>query len=106
MSIQVLRWHPLPNATGIMLGFLDLELPSGIVINAAKLMRGPNGTHWIAMPSVRRLDKEGRPVLGEEGKPLFDQIVGFRDHEVRDRFRDQALEAIRRAYPEALGGLL
>src|SRR5262249_24131861 len=102
-AVKILRWNPVPNAAGTMLGSLDVELPSGLVINAAKLMSGPNGQYWVATPSVRRRDKDDQPVTGEDGKPLYDQIVGFRDRSARDRFRDQVLDALRRVHPEAFG---
>lgn len=101
-AIKVLRWHPLPNSGGPMLGYMDLELPSGLVINGCKLMLAPGGVRWIAPPSVRRVDKDGQSLIGEDGKPRYDQIVDFRDRQARDRFRDLALAALRDAHPEAL----
>jgi hypothetical protein len=43
------RTQPSPHD----LGYLDAELPSGMILNGRKLMRGPTGEHWIAWLTVR-----------------------------------------------------
>jgi len=101
--MKILKFTPVSSA-GTALAFLSIETPSGIVINDAKLMRGPNGDHWLAMPSQKRLDRDGKPVIGQSGKTLYTEFVGFRDRSVRDRFTTAAVEAVRREHPEALDG--
>jgi single-stranded DNA-binding protein len=60
------------------------------------------GGFWIAMPSQKRLDCDGNPVTGDNGKPVYSEFVGFRDRGVRDRFNSEVIEAVRREHPEAL----
>jgi hypothetical protein len=54
-----------------MLGFIDAELPSGMIVRSMKLMVGPKGRRWVAMPDEKRLDPEGRPVIAPSGKPVM-----------------------------------
>jgi DNA-binding cell septation regulator SpoVG len=85
-----------------MLGFLSIELPSGLIINDAKLMVGPNGRLWIALPSERQVDGDGNRRLDANGKQIWSPVVDFRDRAARDRFQDQVLAALRRQHPDAL----
>jgi hypothetical protein len=44
---------------------------------------------------------DDQPVL-EDGKPLWDPVLEFRDRPTRDRFNDLVLSALRAEYPELL----
>jgi DNA-binding cell septation regulator SpoVG len=99
-EIKILRFLALSG--GATLGFFDIELSSGLVIRDCKLMPGKNGGVWIAMPAVKQLDRDGNPILAPNGKPLWREIVSFRDRTVRDRFTKSVLDAIRRQHPEAV----
>jgi DNA-binding cell septation regulator SpoVG len=37
-----------------MVGFLSVELPSGLIIRNLRLMVGPQGSRWLAMPAQQR----------------------------------------------------
>jgi hypothetical protein len=73
---KILSWKPFRNTAGTLFGFLDAELPSGIIIN-------------------------GMPVLGPKGKPVWNSYIEFRDREVRTKFQDTVLEMLRRQHPDA-----
>src|SRR5262245_3947920 len=66
---KILKWIEHRNAAGTVLGYLSVELPSGLIINDLKLMVGPKGKRWVSMPSVMQTDKEGNPIVGSNGKP-------------------------------------
>jgi hypothetical protein len=87
-----------------MLGFLDVQLPSGMIINGCKLMGGANGKHWIALPAQPQTGRDGSAKLDVGGKPIWAQIVDFADRAAADRFRELVLGALRRQHPEALHG--
>jgi len=70
-AAKVRRWQPFRNEARTMLGFLSVELPSGLVINDAKLMVGPHGPHWIALPATKQLDKDGNPKLDVNGRQVW-----------------------------------
>ena len=40
-----------------------VELPSGLGIHDIKLMVGPAGRRWLAMPSQKQLDHDGDTLL-------------------------------------------
>jgi hypothetical protein len=66
-----------------------------------KLMVGPKGRHWIAMPAVKRLNEDGTPRLSPQGKAVWDPITEFRDRVTAARFGDMVLAALQAAHPEA-----
>jgi DNA-binding cell septation regulator SpoVG len=99
-TIKISKWTPFRNPAGTMLGFLSVELPSGMIVNDLKLMVGQKGRRWIALPSVKQLDKEGQPRLDINGKATWSAIVDFRNREIREKFQDQILTAMRHQYPE------
>lgn len=102
----MLKWAPHVNAAKTMLAFLSIELPSGLVLRDLRLMHSPQGRRWIAMPSVKQLDRDGQTKLDASGKPTWADIVDFRDRRTRDKFQDPILELLRRLHPEAFEGEL
>jgi len=101
-SAKIMRWRPARNAAGTVLGYLDVELPSGMVINDAKLMVGPAGKHWIALPAIKQTGKDGEPRLDDNGKQLWSPIIEIPSQDARDRFNELVLAALRRQHPGAL----
>jgi hypothetical protein len=93
----------MPHRSGAMLRFLAVQLASGIVVNELKLTTGANGP-WIAMPAQKQFDHVGNPRFDADGKPIFNQIIEFRDHATADRFGAMVLELIRSEYTDALDG--
>jgi len=87
-----------------MLGFLDVQLPSGMIVNGCKLMVGANGRHWVALPAQPQINRDGSAKLDASGKPLWAQILDFADRAGADRFRELVLGALRRQHPEAFIG--
>lgn len=96
---RILHWREFRNPAGTMLGFFAIELPDGMIIRDCKLMIAPHGRYWVAMPAVRLADKDGRPVAGRDGKPLWNQFVDFADNASRSRFQTTALGALRQQHP-------
>ena len=99
---KIRRWQPFRNPAGTVLGFLSIELPSGLVINDAKLMVGPAGKHWIALPAIKQTGKDGEPRLDANGKQLWSLIVEFATRDARVRFNELILAALRRQHPGVL----
>jgi DNA-binding cell septation regulator SpoVG len=104
-AIKIRRFVPHHNTAGTMLAFLTAETPSGMIVHGLKLMIGPQGKHWIALPNVKRRDPDDdRPMLNEDGRPIWDPVIEFASRDARDRFGALVLEALRRAHPEAFDG--
>jgi len=102
---KIRRWQPHRNAARTMLGYLDVELPSGMVVNGCKVMIGPNGKRWVAMPSERQVDRNGNPRAGANGKQLWSPVIEFASRTAADKFRALILDALQRQHPGALGTL-
>jgi hypothetical protein len=93
------EFRPWTNPAKTVLGWLRIELPSGLILVDAKLMVGPNGKRWIAMPAV---PAEGS--VRRDGKTSWKQFVEFRDKATRERFQAQVLAVLRKQCPEAFLG--
>jgi len=103
--VKIRQWRPYQNAAGTVLGYLDPQLPSGMIICGCKLMRGQNGKRWIALPAIKQFDQNGEPLLDANGKQIWSPVVEFTDRNARERFTGLVLDALRRQYPDALGEL-
>jgi hypothetical protein len=93
------KWTP--HRSGSLLGFVTVELASGIVLGDLRIMTGKSGL-WIAMPAIKQIDRNGNPRLDASGRSLFNQIIEFRDRKTSDRFNRTVLDLMRAAHPEAL----
>lgn len=91
------KWTPHVSGRAL-LGFLSVELASGLILNDLRLMTGKNG-HWIAMPSQKQLDRDGNPRVDANGKPLFNQLIEFRNRATADRFAEMVIALVRAADP-------
>jgi DNA-binding cell septation regulator SpoVG len=93
---KIRRCTPYQNPARTMLGFISVEMPSGVIYHGLRLMVGPKGERWIAMPSVKQLDQDGNPA-----KPIWNPIIEFANRASYDKFQTMVLEALRRAHPKA-----
>ena len=100
-QMKIIKFSVVADA-GSTMAFLDLELPSGMILQDLRLMRGPSGP-WVAMSSTKQLDRDGNPVLDPNGKPKWRNHIDFRDRATRDRFSAAVLDAIRREHPDIVG---
>jgi len=89
------KWTP--HASGALLGFLSVELASGLILNDLRLMTGKNG-YWITLPAVKQLDRDGQLRVDAAGKPIFNQLIEFRDR-AADRFAEMVIALVRAADP-------
>jgi hypothetical protein len=99
---QLRKWTPGRYPAGTMLGFLSVELSSGLIIKDLRLIVGPNAGVWITMPARQQLDRDGRPGRSANGKPIWSDFIEFQDKATRDRLEDQFLELTRTEHPEDL----
>jgi hypothetical protein len=77
-------------------------LPSGPLLNDLRLITGKYG-HSIAMPAVKQLDRDGKRRVDAKGKPIFNQLIEFRDRATADRFSAMGLALVRTADPTFQG---
>jgi hypothetical protein len=103
--IKLLKWQPYHNPARTMAGFLSVELASGMIVRDLRLMIGPQGRRWLAMPAQQQLVRDGQPRL-VNGRSVWNDLVDFRERATRDRFQAPILELLRRLHPEAFEGEL
>lgn len=71
-----------------------------MIVRGMKLMVGQNGTHWLAMPALPAVDKDGQPVR-RGNKQVWNNTLEFADRSTRERFQSGILAALRKSHPEA-----
>jgi hypothetical protein len=76
-----------------LVGKCNVELPIGLKIREIMILKS-NGKRWAAMPSLPRLDKDKKQMIGENGKPLYNFILEWRDRSMGDRFSQAVLDAL------------
>ena len=91
------------NPAGTMRGFVNVTLPNGMIVNDCKLMIGPQGRWWLALPATKQLNADGSPRM-VNGKACWKSIIDFADRPTRQRFEELVLEALRRQHPDAFAG--
>jgi DNA-binding cell septation regulator SpoVG len=101
LATDIRRWQSFRNEARTMLGFVSAKMPSGMVVNDMKLMVGPNGRYWIALPAIKQTNADGSARLDANGKPLWSPVIEFASREARDRFQDLVLAALQRQHPHA-----
>jgi hypothetical protein len=99
-TIALIAWHPL--AKGALRAFATVQLPLGLrLIDCPVLVS--NGKPWVSLPAKPVLDRDGNHKTDPNGKPAYAPVAEWRSRELRDRFSEVVIAAIRRMYPEALG---
>lgn len=101
LPVEIIEWRPVRKNS--LLGFVTVRLGKNLLFHDAPLMRS-GGRQWVAMPSKPRLNRDGTPLLGQNGKPLWQPIVSWGDKEAADRFSQSVLDALILQHPEALDG--
>ena len=100
-QVKIKKWTPLRSRS--LLGFLDIELRSGMISLDWRLMMGKNGL-WVAAPAQKQLDRDGQPRLDANGRPVYRALIEFRNRRIAERFNAAVLDALRREDPYALAG--
>ena len=97
-AIQVRDWRPLRK--GSLLGFAKIEFPSGMIIADVTVLAGERGA-WASPPSKPMIGRDGVVMKDDSGKIRYSPIIEFSSKEVRQRFSEGIVAALRAAHPEA-----
>jgi hypothetical protein len=84
-QFQVLEFKKFERNT--LVGFLSLELPSGMVIHNCTLHK-KEGSRWVGLPA--------RPFDKTDGGKGWSPLIEFSSKTARDRFQTEALAAVDR----------
>ncbi len=79
-AIKVRDWRPMPK--GSLLGFVKVELPSGMILTDVTILTGRDGP-WASPPSKPMIGRDGVAIKDPAGKPRYSPIVEFTSKEVR-----------------------
>jgi hypothetical protein len=98
-TIRIIDWRPLRRNT--LLGFCKAEFPSGVIISDITVLTSPRGP-WASPPSKPMLNRDGVTVKDDAtGKVRYVPIVEFKSAEIRHRWSDVVIQAMRAAHPGA-----
>ena len=97
MSIRILDWRPLRKNN--LLGFAKIELPSGMILADVTILIGERGP-WASSPSKPMINADGHVLRDDRGKIRYAPIIEFTSKDVRNRFSNSVIEAMRLAHPE------
>jgi DNA-binding cell septation regulator SpoVG len=95
----ILDWRPMRRNS--LLGFVKVQLPSGLIVCDVTILRGPNGL-WAAPPSKPLINRDGIALKDAAGKIRYASVISFVSKETKDRWSAAVLAALQSAFPEAL----
>ena len=100
MALKVPKFYKYHK--GITRGFADVFSTSwGITIHGVCVFESVDGKRWASPPSKQRLNKDGTPVLAQDGKMIFDPHVSFASAEKRMQWSDAVIDALLEEHPDA-----
>jgi hypothetical protein len=79
MSAPPLIQNFKPYSKNTLLGFFDVELPSGMIL-AGCCLHEKNGHYWTGLP--------GRQYTKDDGTQWWSKVVDFRDKTTHRKFQD------------------
>ena len=84
-----------------LVGFTKIELASGIVIVDVSILISERGA-WASPPSKPMVNAQGLFLHDDGSKNRYSPTIEFTSKDVRQRFSDAVIEALRASHPEAL----
>jgi len=100
VGVVVEDFRPLQKNT--LRGFVRARLQSGMIIGDVAIHVGGDNKTWAAPPSKPLIDREGQVLRDADGKVRYVPLITFASRELRDRFSEAVLDALRAAHPDAL----
>jgi hypothetical protein len=99
-GIRILDWRPLRKNS--LFGFCKVEFPSGMVIADVTILTSERGP-WASPPSKPMITADGVVMKDAGGKIRYSPFIEFSSKEIRQRWSNAVIEAMRAAHPEAFG---
>lgn len=78
---------------GSLLGFVDLEMPSGLILRGCTFHQSHDKL-WCSPPGRPQLDADRKLMVDEAGKIVYAAVVDFADKAIRARWSTEAVAAI------------
>ena len=86
-----------------LLGFARVRTPSGMVFHDTGIYK-KDSAYWASPASKPRLGRDGLQMKDQAGKGMWQPIVTFCSKDVRNRWSDGVIDAMRMAHPELFNG--
>lgn len=100
-SLQIVVSDWKPRRRGALHGFVTVSMPSGLILREVCVF-ATNGKIWASPPSRPMVGKDGKVLVGDDGKTKYSPLIEFISKAVRDRWSSSVVDALREAHPEAL----
>ncbi len=98
-AITIEEFTPITRNT--LRGFCKVSLPSGMILSDVSV-HVSGETAWASPASKPVLDRNGVATRDTAGKIRYVPVVSFARRDLRDRFSNAVIEALRASHPEAL----
>ena len=95
-QLRLISWQPFRK--GPLRGFATVELPIGLRIFDVPIRTGTNGL-WAGLPAKPEIDRDGRRKTDVNGKPVYAEVLRWRDRGLSDRFSQAVVALVRQAHP-------
>ena len=102
-TIRIRSWRPIAKPGSTLLGFAEVQLPSGMII-ADITVHSRDGKTWASPPSKMMVDRDGAIIRDGSGKAKYSPIITFTDTRTRSRWSEAVVAAVQCEHPEALPG--
>lgn len=96
-AITIEEFTPIVRNT--LRGFAKVALPSGMILSDVSV-HVSGETAWASPASKPVLDRDGVAMRDSAGKIRYVPIVSFARRDLRDRFSNGVIEALRGSHPE------
>ena len=100
-TITISDWKPMTRGT--LRGFVTISIPSGMIVHEICVF-ATNGKFWASPPSRPMVGRDGKVLVGDDGKTKYSPLIEFVSKSVRDRWSEAVIAALLAAHPEALDG--
>jgi hypothetical protein len=90
-----------PINAGAMRGFVDVHLPSGMVLHRCSVF-AKGDKAWASPPSKQVIGRDGVVQKTADGKTRYEPTVSFIDRATQERWSAAVIDALTLTYPEAL----
>jgi hypothetical protein len=97
-GVQILDWRPMRKNS--LLGFVRVRPASGMIVSDMTVLIGERGP-WASPPSEPMIDRDGVAMKRANGKLRYSPTIQFATKEIRNKFSDAVIAALRAAHPEA-----
>jgi hypothetical protein len=84
---------------GALIFIGDVLMPSGMTLIDCMVFSS-SGKFWASPPSRPRVGRDGVVMKDVNGKQLYSPLIEFASKELRDRWSDAVVAAVRQSHPE------